>query len=53
MPHEQLREQIEAWERERDEIVGQEFTAERSKRVEELDQLIDRAWEQIGGADVR
>lgn len=49
MPHEELREQIEKWERERDEIVGQDFTAERSTRVEELDRLIDRAWERIGG----
>lgn len=51
MPHEALREQIEAWERERDGIVGKDFTVERSARVEELDRLIDRAWKQIDSSD--
>lgn len=42
-----VREKIRAWEAERDEIVGQDFTPERSRRVEELDRMIDRAWESI------
>jgi len=42
-----IRDRICAWEAERDAIVGEEFTPERSARVEELDRLIDRAWESL------
>jgi len=47
MPDSAMQKQIEAWEAERDEIVGQDFTPERSRRVEELDGLIDRVWERL------
>lgn len=40
-----LQMQIEAWQREIDALVAEDFTPERSRRVEELQQLRDRAWE--------
>lgn len=42
-----LQRQIEAWQAEIDELVGQEFTPERSRRVDELQHLRDRAWESL------
>jgi hypothetical protein len=42
-----LRRQIEEWQREIDELVAQDFTRERSRRVDELQYLRDRAWEQL------
>jgi len=42
-----LRRQIEEWQREIDELVGQDFTPERSRRVDELQHLRDRAWEKL------
>lgn len=42
-----LRRQIEEWQREIDGIVGEDFTPERSRRVEELERLIGAAWAKL------
>lgn len=42
-----LRRQIESWQAEIDALVAEEWTPERSRRVDELQHLRDRAWEKL------